>query len=353
MFLIVFLFASIYFFLIERYRASLLIMLPALLLYFFVAAFQYGVGTDYFSYVEIYQSEEKQNYYYNKGELLFFGLNQYLNWMDLPAQSIFIAISFIQSLLIFVYFKKIKTNGIILWLFFVIFFTVTNIYNNQLNLLRQFVVVALLPILTFIVFERRWLKFLIVVFIGYLFHASALFLLFMIPIYFLQSRIKASNIVLYFILSAGGYYYLGGMAGGIVKNYLQAYQHYVSSELAVGFSLMLFITKLYYLPVFLYFFLTYKKQETMPWQYLHFMVVIFSMTYWFFLLSLSFGIAERLYYYLTFFYIFPIYYLLHRSIKNNNGFEFTLLFTYIVLPYFAKVTFLARGEYLYNSVLFN
>ena len=86
-----------------------------------VAGLQYNVGTDYFSYIDIFQSEEKHWYYFNKGEYLFFGLNQFLNWLNLPEQSIFLVISFIQSFLIFLYFKKIKKRTIKLLLMYFLF----------------------------------------------------------------------------------------------------------------------------------------------------------------------------------------------------------------------------------------
>src|SRR5690606_24268939 len=140
MFLFVLSYISGYFALIEKYKASLIAMLPAFVLYFLVAGLQYDVGTDYFSYINIFEDSSRHQFYINRGEYLFAYLNIFLNWLELPAQSVFLAISFIQAVLVFIYFKSIKKKGFILALFFIAFICVTNIYNNQLNALRQYVV---------------------------------------------------------------------------------------------------------------------------------------------------------------------------------------------------------------------
>jgi hypothetical protein len=49
--------------------------------------------------------------------------------------------------------------------------------------------------------------------------------------------------------------------------------------------------------------------------------------------------------------VFPIYYLLHKSYKKGKIMEFVMVLGYVILPYLAKVTFLAKAEFLYNSVL--
>lgn len=352
MFLLVFFFVSIYLFLIENYRASLIAMLPAFILYFFVAGLQYDVGTDYFAYRDIFQEEERHWYYFQKREYAFFGLNQFLNWLNLPAQSIFLVISFIQSFLIFLYFKKIKQVGVILWVFFVVFFTVTNIYNNQLNGLRQYVAITGIPLFTIFLHERKLLHSLGLLVVLSFFHNTAWLLTIFYPIFYIQNKFNINLLVL-FIISAVGYFFAGGFIYDLTSFILPNYLHYLQSDLSEPHTISVFLTKLYYLPLVFYFYIIYRKDNTIIGSYIHFMLFVFSITYWFFLLALSVGIATRLYYYFIFFYIFPIYYILHYNYVRNRSIEFLFILVYIVFPYFLKVTALAKAEFLYDSFLWN
>ena len=83
------------------------------------------------------------------------------------------------------------------------------------------------------------------------------------------------------------------------------------------------------------------------------MIFAFTLTFWFFLLALSLGIATRFYYYVVFFMVFPMYYMLHYTYVKGKMFSFIVILCYIVLPYIAKVTFLAKGEFLYKSILWS
>lgn len=352
MFLFVLFYTTGYFALIEKYKASLLAMLPAFLVYFLVAGLQFNVGTDYFSYIDIYENEARHWFYFNRGEYLFFALNQGLNWLKLPSQSIFLAVSFVQAFLVFIYFKSIKKKGFILTLFFIAFICVTNIYNNQLNALRQYVVIAALPLLTILLYEKRFVRFFILLGLASFFHNTAWFLLVLLPIYFLYKKLDKSLLFL-FLLSIVGYLLLGKFINELVVIFLPSYEHYLQGQYAEQHTLGLFITKLYYLPLIFYFYLIYKKSSSEFGSYFHFMIFAFTLTFWFFLLALNLGIATRFYYYVLFFMVFPMYYLLHYNYLKGRVVSFVLVLGYIVLPYIAKVTFLAKNEFLYNSILWN
>lgn len=350
-FLFVLAYVSIYLLAIEKYRSSLLIMVPAFTVYFFVAALQYGVGTDYFSYIEIYESEKRHWFYFNKGEYLFFGLNQFLNWLELSSQSIFFAISLIQTTLIFLYFKAIKNRGFIAWLFFIVFFCVTNIYNNQLNGLRQYVVISGLPLFALLVHDKKVIKSTSLLFLLSLFHSTAWLLLVIFPFIYLQ-KIVTKRLFVLFLLSILVYLVAGQFTRQLTSIFLPNYLHYLNGSYSEPKSISIFLTKLYYLPIILYFYSVYRKDSSSVFgRYFSSMIFIFTITYWFFLLALYLGSATRLYSYFIFFYIFPIYYILHDSFFRKRVLLFFMLLVYIIAPYTAKVTFLARAEFLYQSIL--
>lgn len=350
MFLFVLIYTAVYFALIEKYKASLFAMLPAFLVYFLVAGLQFNVGTDYFSYIDIYENEERHWFYFNRGEYLFFALNQGLNWLKLPPQSIFIAVSFIQASLVFFYFKKIKNKGFILWLLFITFFCVTNIYNNQLNGIRQYVVIAGLPLFTILVYERKIIKSLLLLSFLSFFHNTAWLLLVVYPLFYLQVRFNRSLFLL-FVASAAGYLFVGKFIYEVASLIFPSYLHYLQGGYAEPQTIKLFLTKLYYLPVVFYFYLIYKQTDSDFGRYFHYMVFLFTITYWFFLLALSLGIATRVYYYVIFFYLFPVYYVLHFNYINKRQLDFIFILAYVVLPYVFKVTVLAKAEFLYKSIL--
>lgn len=252
MFLFALSYVSAYFALIEKYKASLIAMFPAFVIYFLVAGLQYDVGTDYFSYINIFEDSSRHQFYINRGEYLFAYFNIFLNWLELPAQSVFFAISFIQAVLVFIYFKSIKKKGFILTLFFIAFICVTNIYNNQLNGLRQYVVVAALPLLTILLYEKRFVRFFILLGLASFFHNTAWFLLVLLPIYFLYKKFNKSLLFL-FLLSVVGFLLLGKIIDELVIVFLPSYAHYLQSHYAEQHTLGLFITKLYYLPLIFYF----------------------------------------------------------------------------------------------------
>lgn len=258
MFLIVLVYVTCYLALIERYKPSLLAMLPAFLVYFLVAGLQFDVGTDYFSYVDIFYDNERNQLYFNRNEFFFFWLNDALNKMGLPAQSLFLAISFVQASLLFIYLKKIKAYGISLWLLFFVFYVVTNIYNNQLNGLRQFVVVSAIPLLTILLFEKRYLRFLAVLAFVSFFHNTAWFVLFLAAAFLVRKAIS-SRLIYLFLVSAIGYLIIGVFIYELVEIILPSYSHYLLSDHADEYSILSFITKLYYLPLIFYFFPYIKK----------------------------------------------------------------------------------------------
>ena len=350
MFLFVLFYVTIYLFLIEKYKPSFLSFLPAFIIYFLVSGLQFNVGTDYFNYISLYFSDT--NIHFSKKEYFFHYLLKSLKYLSLPAQSLFISISFIQSILIFYYFKSIKHRGYVLWIFFFTFICVTNIYNNQLNGLRQYVVVCFVPIMTLILYEKKYLWYLICVLLATFFHSSAIFLVILIPIRFFYN-ILHRNIFITFILMPFFYMFMNGFLESIVPSLFPQYIHYLDSAFSEGVDFSSYITKLYYLPGILYFYYLYKNTEESSNQtYFGFMIVIFSIFYWLFITSNEIGIASRIFVYFLFFYTFPIYYLLKKTFLQNKPFTFYILIVYVFLPYFLKVTFFARGEFLYKNILF-
>jgi hypothetical protein len=211
-------------------------------------------------------------------------------------------------------------------------------------------VIAGLPLFTILVYERKLIKSLLLLSFLALFHNTAWLLLVIYPLFYLQRKFNKSLFLL-FVASAAGYLFAGNFMHEFTSLILPSYLHYLQGGYAEPQTIKLFLTKLYYLPVVFYFYLIYKKTDSDFGRYFHCMIFLFTITYWFFLLALSLGIATRAYYYFIFFYLFPVYYVLHFNYINKRQLDFILILAYVVLPYVFKVTILAKAEFLYKSIL--
>ncbi|HGN1247646.1 MULTISPECIES: EpsG family protein [Providencia] len=345
-------FCTFYFYIIKNYKPSFISYLPAFIVYFLIAGLQYNVGTDYPSYIYIYENPWTLERYFNSGEFFFYYSNIILSNLELPPQFIFILFSFIQSVFIFLYFIKLRKYHITLWLFFALFITVTNIYNNQLNLIRQYAALTLLPLLTISLYEQRYKNYITGCLLAMTFHSTAIvfFTLFFIKPFI---RFILRHPFLLFILSLPFFLLLSQSVPFILEITSMKYSSYLEGDFFQPLDISTIITKLYYLPLILYFFITFNKNKQVHSSYLNFCIAIFIVTFWSFTMGLDIPLLSRLASYFWFFVIFPLFYLLINALQNKKTFEFLFIFIYCTLPYLAKVTFLAKAEFLYQSYIFN
>jgi len=329
------------------------------LLYFGVAALQYKVGTDYLSYVYIYNNQpETLIKYYEGGEYSFYYLNKMLSWFNAPAQSIFVVFSFIQSFFIFLFFSKMKVRGYQIYFIFYVFFTVTNIYNNQLNVIRQYAALSMLPLITYYCYQNKNIKALCLIFFASTFHSSA-FLFFLVYIFkYINTKIDSKMHFWFFVISLPVYILFGKNAGYFVSLLAGGYSSYLGTSFFSGQENVIFmITKVYYIPLFfLYFYIFHRNEKYNHCEgdgYFKYCMTIFSLTYWSFVLILFAGIFSRISDYFKFFYIFPIYYLSVYFYSRKKIMYLMFVLIYIAFPYFLKVTFFANAEFSYRSYIFN
>ncbi|WP_428846760.1 EpsG family protein [Providencia rettgeri] len=345
-------FCTFYFYIIKNYTPSFIVYLPAFIVYFLLAGLQYNVGTDYPSYIYIYENPWTLDRYFNSGEFFFYYSNIVLNNLELPAQFIFILFSFVQSIFIFIYLKKLKKYHIVLWLFFVLFITVTNIYNNQLNVIRQYAALTLLPLLTITLYEQRYKTYIAGCFFAMTFHSTAIIFFTLLLIKPLSKFILRYPF-LFFSLSLPFYLLLSQSVPFILEITNMKYSSYLEGNFFQPWDISVIITKLYYLPLILYFFIIYDNKKNDQFSYLDFCLSIFIVTFWSFTMGLDIPLLSRLASYFWFFLIFPLFYLLINALQRKKTFEFLFIFAYCTLPYLAKVTFLAKAEFLYQSYIFN
>lgn len=354
-YIFVLIFCVAYFFSVQGYKINFLVLIPPFLIYFLVSALQYNVGSDYPSYTYIYNNQWVLERYFNTREYFFYYSNIILSYFKAPSQSIFFVFSFVQSLFIFIYLVILKRRGYSLWLFFLIFFTVTNIYNNQLNGIRQYASLTLLPILTILLFERKYIYFLLGCFIATTFHSSSIIFFALFTFIFLQKSLSKYNFLI-FIVTMPIYLFVAKYTPLLLEMLDLKYASYIESEYFEAGNYLNVITKLYYSPAILLFFYIFRKKKytfIKDEGYFSFVIFIFSCTYWSFLMSMDIAILSRLSSYFWFFIIFPLYYVAIYFIRNGYKWAFIFYIIYIASPYIAKVTILAKNEFIYRSYIFN
>lgn len=352
MFLFVLSYCSIYLYIIRYYRFSYAILFLPFLLYFLVAATQYNVGTDYFNYINIFNNSNEIDRFRRNGETFFYYLVKFLQETSSGPQSLFFFVSFIQSSLIWIYLKKIAQLKFLLWLFFIIFFCTTNIYNNQLNGLRQYIVICAMPLLSLSIYNKRYIYSIFAIIILSLFHKSA-YLAFSLIALISFYKLLGEKVFTLFLISAFIFFIFGKYTGPAIDILIPRYSHYLNTKFGDPYSISTFFTKLYYTPIILIFYYLYAKQKIERRCYINFGIFVFSTTYWGFLLALNVGIIARIYQYFVFFYVFPIYWLLAYFYNSKKIYAFLISLTYIITPYIIKVTILADAEFKYQSYIFN
>ena len=355
-FLFVLFYCGIYFYFVDKYKMNVILLTPPFLVYFFISALQYNVGSDYMSYIFIYENQWVMDRYYNTREYFFYFTNIILNSLNLPPQAVFFVFSFVQSLFVFIYFSMFKKRGGVLWLFFIIFFCVTNIYHNQMNGIRQYSVIALVPLVSLLLFERKYVLLSVVFLLASTFHLSFFVLFLFIILYLIYLKFNV-NYLFCFIVTLPIYIFLPKVVIPFLELFDMQYLSYIDTDYFKEGGGMVVLPKLYYLPVILLFYWVNHKEsfdsinERLA-PYFSFSIFIFSCSYWAILMSLDIALLSRVAIYFWFFIVFPIYNVCIYLYKNSIYFFYLVLF-YILLPYLAKVTFLAKNEYLYKSFIFN
>lgn len=353
----VLLFCSSYFYAfkdkdVDYFYKFIIINAPVLFLLFIFPAFQLDVGSDYYTYKNIYHYPDYLDIFERKSEYIFIYLYEIAINLKLGDQFVFIFSSFVNSLsLLFIIFK-LKKHGYKEWLVFFIFFTVTGIYNNQMNGLRQYVVIMLLPISVMLFFDFKYIKFTILLFLSRFVHTFAMLELIIIPIYYFNKSFSVRFKIFSFFIMPIIVIFISGFIDFLVVNYIPIYAHYLDSDYSSALSITSILSKLIYLPLFFLFFYLWDKNEIIISDVSSFFVSIFIITYWVILISLKFGFGYRISTMFIFFYIFPIYHLVIYFLSENKISVAFLLILYLFVPYFTKVVLFPVGEFDYNSIIF-
>ncbi|MFW2056738.1 EpsG family protein [Acinetobacter haemolyticus] len=331
----------------DKFMKQMFLWFPAFIIYSIPLAFQYDVGTDYFAYY---------NNFYDGGHLLFFTKQEYIYYylqefvifLGEP-QLQFIFSSIIQSVLFFYILFILKKKGYNSFLLFFIFFLITGMYHNQMNGIRQYIAIYCFIVYCLLFLDKKYLQSLFFLVIGFYFHKSILIpLLYFIPFLFFKPVLLSKSFSYLVVIFFAGLLFHFFNWTFIVQSVLESlslnYAHYLDSEYGEGRSIIGFLTKFYYTPLFLWFFIIFYKKKLDNYNVS--LLMLWALTCFIYIQGIYFSLFIRTWAYFTFFMVFPVYYLMLHYKKN-----FLILFLivlYMFIAYLLKISVFAVGEYDYN-----
>lgn len=334
----------------RNFLTYFILFTPLWFVWLLICGGQYGVGTDYFSYYEIFENVAS-DYYYNKSEWLFAWIIETCHDIGLLPQSLFFVFYFIN----FVFFFKIlygfekKTA----FLFVLLYITLSSAFNNQLNGLRQYSAIYIITFAIINFYENKsYLKYLLWIILAGGLHFSSYFAL-LFCLFFKMKTLSGSK-TYYILIIVSSLFALVGSSGWVVDifgSYIPAsYSSYIDGGFNKSNDLINIITKLIFIP---YYLLSvnvishYHMNERDI--FLYRMGIIAYSIRLFFLENFIFDRIGQLFVLVA---ILPIYIYL-KYLYNNRKIKMCvfIILTFVTF-YMIKTLLFPSREYLYQSIYF-
>lgn len=319
--------------------------LPLILIWVFICGGQYGVGTDYFNYIKIF-SGEKLDYFAHNGELIFAIFVTICNHVGIYGQGIFFIIYFISFILLFKFitYSKLDYSSV----YILLYITISGLFNNQLNIVRQAFTVYIGSCAVFFIFDKKKFLALILILLSSLFHLSAItFLLFFIPIKNLKKYLLYAILLTGIILSS----LLSPNILNIFIPYLPpSYAWYIIGDGIGDVNFISYLTKLIFIPLYFLAIRNYHKYNLSGIKKKLFQWGIIGFS--FRLAVINIGLVNRLSLVFILISLFPIYFYLEYLILIKSRYTIPISLGLIVF-YMIKVILFPLREYDYHSYFFN
>ena len=231
-------------------------------LYAALPSLQYGVGTDYFNYIKIYDGVINHQLFDRKNEHIFYFIYDFIINYQLGKQSIFIVVALIQASIFYIILIRLKSQNYSLFMVILIFLLTTGIYQNQMNGLRTYTA-ALLFILAFILrIQNSYAAVILVSTLGLMVHSTflAMLLPLILPVRFWE--LLGNRLLPVYIMSF--IFWISPFPVQLleifVNHIMPFYAHYLSI-IHQGSNLINVLTKAYWIPLHLLFFSNYNTSN--------------------------------------------------------------------------------------------
>lgn len=331
-----------------RISSYILFSMPVFLLMLLVLGLQYNVGTDYYSYFNMAEGTKDLGFIANKSEQLFIYLIYLAQFFSLP-QMIFFLAGTIQIVFLALITYEVKKMQFRMDYFFLLYFSLALVFFNQFNGIRQYIAVYIVVFAIFMLMQKKYLLFIVLVLISGFFHSSAfIFLGFLILPKLLEKRISAKYVVVFLsVLMVFSLYDSSGLIYRIVE-FVPRYSHYIHASYMRKMAFTEIVTKIPKLMIVLFAALVIDRtEESSKYRPLINMAYISCAVM---IASFSSTVIWRMYQYFDMFLIFPPLVML-----QNNKTKMLSIFVVsaLVAMLLIKIILMPTGEYMYRSILFN
>lgn len=307
---------------------------------------QYYVGTDYPTYIGLFDGWGLE-LYQEKGEFLFYYIIKICNSIGIHGQGLYYIFYTINFTLLFLILKRFQASN--LFIFILLYIGYTNIFNNQLNMLRQAVAIHCGTYACILYCESKAKQCLVWIGIAFFMHVSSIILL-SIYLYPFVKKLNKKWLEIILIISFIGSFFLNLKTFSFLTDYLPpAYAAHLEKE-EMSSSIFTSLTKYIFIPFF-YWGLKLLENNSLN----NFEKKLFYFGYLGFcfkLLLLKVPIVNRLADYFIIISAFPIFFYLIDLKKQNKEILFGIICLAIIAFYGLKTILFPKAEYIYNSIYF-
>lgn len=347
-------FSYIYFFVCEKNKIKniFIIYIPIIFLWTLIIGGQYGVGTDYFSYLQIFNGQKNLELYKRLQEYIFYYFVYYFSDFFSEKQYLFFIISFVENILFFSFIFKLKKDNILnkISIFIFLFLVYGTVFYNQMNTIRQYFDVYILSLIFFYFYKNKKVMYIALYCVGINIHKSFRYFL-VLPFLIWTSQIINSKKLLKISLIVVTLIILFFPIEDAIKKLVSytSYDNYIYRIKEL--SLQNKITKIIFVPFYLEAInlIDRFKKEKQKLFFLKMGIICFILR----ILLLTVYIAHRFGEYFGIINIFPIYYLIEEYYNNKKYIKLLMLLFLMSFLFVIKIIVFPKGEYLYDSWFFN
>lgn len=325
----------------------LLLFLPLIGIWLLICGGQDGVGTDYGSYLGLFNGEFI-DYYKNTGEILFYYIIFCANQIGLKGQILFYVFYGIDFLFLFLFLKRVDLKY--LFIFILLYITVSNMFNNQLSAVRQTTAVYIGSYACLKLFENKKKYFFLLWVIASLIHSSAwCFILLWIFKY-----VKKINFRILYLLLIGSFV----IGHSLNTNWISLFIEYLTPTYAAVVkntvfeekSFLVKVTKYVFIPIYWLSITLIKNKKLTNKELLLYNLGFFAFCLRIFLINITYiGRISELFF---LFSLFPLYYYLRDLYVRKRIMLLLIIFLGLSSMYFIKTVLIPKDEYAYESIYF-
>lgn len=332
-----------------KYSELIIFSIPVIFVWIFIIGGQYYVGTDYPTYLSLFDGKELWRME-DSGEWFFVCFVKGLNSIGLHGQNLFFIVAAFEVLLLLFLGRKLSTSKY-LFIFFFVFIAYSSVFNNQMNGLRQYVATYLFSLAVPFLMEKRYMLCLLFLVFAAGWHASAIILPIVLLLFY-KLRNVYNKKFFYCILLLSILFLLFFKEKWLFSfmSLSGFYDQYLTNEYVQEVGMMNKVTKFINVPIIAYS--IYKSDKFNLNVFSRNMYTIGLYAYCIYISCLASTIMNRFGMYFTILACIPVVYLLIYLYKRKNIF-FWFIILYLFSIYALKVTVFATGEYAYESVFFH